>query len=77
MCSHFGLFDIEEFFSNDELIGLKQLIEKRNIIAHGGQNALVIESLDDVQEYIVLVTKLMDNWILFIDDFLNNEKYLK
>jgi len=77
LCSNFGLFEIEEFFSNDELIGLRQLIEKRNIIAHGGQNALVIESLDDVQEYIVLVTNLMDNWILFIDDFLENEKYLK
>ena len=77
LCSNFGLFEIEEFFSNDELITLRRLIEKRNTIAHGGQNALVIESLDDVQEYIVLVTKLMDNWILLIDDFLENEKFLK
>jgi len=77
LCSNFGLFDVEEFFSNDELTGLKKLIEKRNIISHGGQNALVIESLDDVQEYILLITKLMDNWVLFIDDFLENEKYLK
>ena len=77
LCSNFGLFEIEEFFSNDELITLRRLIEKRNTIAHGGQNALVIESLDDVQEYIVLVTNLMDNWILFIDDFLENEKFLK
>jgi hypothetical protein len=74
LCGNFGLFDMDAFFSEDELDKLEKLIKKRNSIAHGEETAL---DLDLVQEYIVLVSKLMDNWIFFIDDFLENEKYLK
>ena len=74
LCGNFGLFDVDIFFSEDELNKLKELIKKRNSIAHGDETTI---TLDLIQKYIVLVTKLMDNWILFIDDFLENEKYLK
>jgi hypothetical protein len=74
LCGNFGLFDINIFFTEDELNKLKELIKKRNSISHGDETAI---SLNLIQEYIVLVTKLMDNWILFIDDFLENEKFLK
>jgi hypothetical protein len=74
LCGNFGLFNIENFFTEDELKKLEKLIKKRNSISHGEETAL---DLKIVQEYIVLVSKLMDNWILFIDDFLENEKYLK
>ena len=72
-----GLLNIEEFFSKNELDGLKRLVKIRNGISHGEKNAIVLQGLDDIQEYIVLVSKLMDNWIALIDDFLSNQKYLK
>ena len=71
-----GIFHIEDFFSEDELNGLFRLVDIRNRISHGEKNAIVLESLDDIQEYIVLISKLMDNWISLIDEFLVQEKYL-
>ena len=65
-----GIFHIEDFFSEDELNGLFRLVDIRNRISHGEKNAIVLDSLDDIQEYIVLISKLMDNWISLIDDFL-------
>ena len=76
LCSNFGILNIEDFFSQNELDELHRLVEIRTTIAHGGQNAIIIESIDDIQKYIVLVTKLMDNWIYLIDDFLKKKKYL-
>ena len=77
LCISLGISNIEEFFSENELDGLFRLVDIRNKISHGEKNAIVFENLDDIQEYIVLVSKLMDNWIALIDDFLSNKKYLK
>ncbi len=77
LCVNFGIFDIEEFFSCNELQELFKLVDIRNKIAHGEKNSIVIENLEDIQKYIELVTKLMDNWINLIDDFLRNVKFQK
>jgi len=71
-----GILNIEDFFSEDELNSLFRLVDVRNKISHGEKNAIVIESIDDIQEYIALVNKLMDNWISLIDNFLKEEQYL-
>ncbi len=76
LCVNFGIFNIEDFFSKDELDELFRLVDIRNKLSHGEENAIIIESLDDIQKYIVLVIKLMDNWISLIDNFLLNEKFL-
>ena len=77
LCINFGILDIEDFFSSNELQELFKLVDIRNKIAHGEKNSIVIEKLEDIQKYIELVTKLMDNWINLIDDFLKNMKFKK
>jgi len=77
LCSNFGFFKIDDYFSKNEFNRLHRLVDIRNIISHGEQNSIVIESINEVQEYIELVTKLMHNWIDLISNFLENKKYLK
>jgi len=77
LCINFGILDTEDFFSSNELQELFKLVDIRNKIAHGEKNSIVIENLEDIQKYIELVTKLMDNWMNLLDEFLKNEKFKK
>jgi len=77
LCSNFGFLKIDDYFSENEFNRLHRLVDIRNIISHGEQNSIVIRSINEVQEYIELITKLMHNWIDLISNFLENKKYLK
>ena len=76
LCSNFGFFEIDDYFSEDDFYKLHRLVDTRNRISHGEYKSVGIE-INKVQEYIELVTKLMHNWIDLISNFLENKKYLK
>ncbi len=66
-----------EIFDENSLKKLENLVRDRNIISHGEKNGIVIEKIDEVEEYISTIRILMDNFILSIYDFIENEGYLK
>ena len=63
-------------FDKNILNQLRKLVRDRNIISHGEKNGIVIKDINKVEEYISLIRELMDNFILAIDEFINEENYL-
>jgi hypothetical protein len=53
---------------------LNRLVDIRNSIAHG-ENSFVFEDYDSIQEYVVLLEKLMLIFVQEIKEFLEDEKY--
>lgn len=66
----------KSYYSDNELKSLKDFVNLRNAISHGDQNSIVL-NLGKIEQYIKLITKLMDNLILSIQNYLREKKYLK
>ena len=65
----------KSIYSKDDLKKLSTFVNIRNAISHGDKDSIII-NIEQIEDYVLLITKLMDNLIMSIKDYLENNKYL-